>query len=116
MQTQDPIQLSLFDYTFQEADQRKSIDEHPSEGDLVGFEKEFQADCPNDIFELDGCNKEEKQSVEKEGEIISKFDGIGCIGDLLRMYIFGTESENISAWSEGTDSCQIWRRFCVGGF
>ncbi|MBU9723647.1 MULTISPECIES: tyrosine-type recombinase/integrase [Bacillaceae] len=91
MQVKDPMQLSLFDFTFEEADQQRSIDEHFTEGNLTVFE--------NDFSELSGADMEEKPSVEKEGETISEFDGISSVEGFLNKYISGTGGGNLSAWS-----------------
>lgn len=99
MQNQESLQLSLFDFTFEEADQQKSIDEHSSEVDLAVSKDDFRGASPNDIFKQDGTEKEEKQPVEKEGETISEFDGISTVQGFLNKYFSGTEIGNISAWS-----------------
>ncbi|MCM3768145.1 hypothetical protein [Neobacillus niacini] len=103
MQNQQSLQLSLFDFTFEEADQQKSIDEHFSEVDFTVSKNDVHGASPHDIYEQDGAGKEEKQSVEKEEETISEFDGISSVEGFLNKYFSGTEEKNISAWSGSTD-------------
>ncbi len=99
MQNQDNFQLSLFDFTFDEADQQKSKDEHTSKAELSFSENGFQGTSPRDIFEQDSSDKEEKHYGQLGGDTISEFDGISSARDLLEKYFSGTGSENKSAWS-----------------
>ncbi|OIJ16208.1 hypothetical protein BKP35_04310 [Anaerobacillus arseniciselenatis] len=99
MQTQDPMQLSLFDFTFEEAHQGSNSDDHSSEGNLTVSENDFSGASPNDISEQDGVDMEEKQSVEKEEDTVSEFDGISSVEGFLKKYISGTGEENLSTWS-----------------
>ncbi|MDR7080187.1 integrase [Neobacillus niacini] len=99
MQNQESLQLSLFDFTFEEADQQKSLDEHFLEVDLTVSKNDVHGGSPHDIFKQDDADKEEKQLVEKEEETIEEFDGISSVEGFLNKYFSGTEEKNISAWS-----------------
>ncbi|KON83371.1 hypothetical protein AF331_17915 [Rossellomorea marisflavi] len=98
MQYRESLQLSLFDFTLDEADQQKSIDGHFSEVDLAVSKNELCGASSND-FEQEGIDKEEKQPVEREGETISEFDGISTVEGFLNKYFSGTEEKAITAWS-----------------
>jgi integrase/recombinase XerD len=96
MQNQELLQLSLFDFTFEVADQQKSIEEHSSEVDLIFSKNDVHGASPN--FEQDGVDKKEKQSVVKEEETLTEFDGISSVEGFWNKYFSGTEKKNISAW------------------
>jgi integrase/recombinase XerD len=99
MQNQELLQLSLFDFTFELADQQKSIEEHSSEVGLIFSKNDVHGASPNDIFEQDGVDKKEKHSVVKEEETLTEFDGISSVEGFLNKYFSGTKKKNISAWS-----------------
>ena len=97
MQNQESLQLSLFDFNFEEAGQQKSIDEHFSGVNLTVSKNGVYVFSPSDIFEQDVADKKEKQ--EKEREAILEYDGISSVEGLLNKYFSGTEIGNICAWS-----------------
>jgi integrase/recombinase XerD len=99
VQNQESLQLSLFDFTFEEDVQQKSINEYFSEVDLTVSKQDVHGASSHDIYEQDDVGKGENPSVEKEEEIIWEFDGISSVEAFLNKYFSGTEEKNISAWS-----------------